>query len=283
MRAVVDARYGDVTAAREWATIGREHADRFGDVWNRLEADHVLAVAALQSGEPEAAETLLRGVYDHVVAAGVMEPGTFPVAPDLVEALALQGRYDEAHEVTDWLEQISADQDHPWGRAMSERSRVLVGLLDGSVSPQDASSRVTAVADALTTLGLLHDAARAHLVIGSALRRQRQWGLARDHLASAKARFDELGADGWSAAVRGELSRVGGRRRTADGALTPTELEVARLASEGLPNKTIARQLNVSIGTVEGHLTRAYAKLGVRSRVQLGARLQELSAGLPPG
>ena len=161
MQAVVAARYGDVSAAREWASLAREHADRFGDVWNRLEADHVLAVAALQSGEPEAAETRLRGVFDHVVAAGLLEPGTFPVAPDLVEALALQGRHDEAREVTAWLEQISAEQEHPWGLAMSERSRVLVGLLDGSVPPQEASSRTTAVADALTTLGLLHDAARA--------------------------------------------------------------------------------------------------------------------------
>ena len=276
MRAVVEVRYGDVAAAREWATVGREHADRFGDVWNRLEADHVLGVAALQSGEPEAAEALLRAVFDHVVTAGVLEPGTFPVTPDLVEALALQGRHAEAREIIAWLEQVSHDQDHPWGLAMSERSRVLVGLLDESVTPQDASSRTAVVADELTTLGLLHDAARAHLAVGSGLRRQRQWGLARDHLADAQARFEELGADGWAATVRGELSRVGGRRPAIEGALTPTELEVARLASEGLPNKTIARQLNVSISTVEGHLTRAYAKLGVRSRARLGARLQEL-------
>ena len=57
---------------------------------------------------------------------------------------------------------------------------------------------------------------------------------------------------------------------------------MARLASEGLPNKTIARQLKVSISTVETHLTRAYGKLGVRSRARLGVRLQELSDGLPP-
>ena len=262
MQAVVAVRCGDVSEARELASLGHEHAERFGDVWNRLEADHVLALAALQSGEPEAAETRLRSVFDHVVAVGLLEPGTFPVAPDLVEALALQGRHDEALEVTRWLEQISADQDHPWGHALSERSRVLVGLLDGSIPSQEASSRITAVADALTTLGLLHDAARAHLVIGSALRRQRQWGLARDHLDGAQARFEELGAGGWSATVRAELSRVGGRRRAVDGALTPTELEVARLAAEGLANKTIARRLNVAIATVETHLTRAYAKLG---------------------
>lgn len=72
------------------------------------------------------------------------------------------------------------------------------------------------------------------------------------------------------------MGRVGGRRPAVEGTLTPTGLEAARLAGEGLPNKTIARQLNVSISTVETHLTRAYAKLGVRSRAWLGARLQEL-------
>jgi DNA-binding CsgD family transcriptional regulator len=282
MQAVVAVRHGDVSAAREWASLAREHAEGFGDVWNRLEADHVLGVAALQAGEPEAAEDRLRAVFDHVVAAGLLEPGTFPVAPDLVEALTWQGRHAEALEVNAWLERLAADQDHPWGLAMSERSRVLVGLLDGSVAPQEASSRVTTVADALTTLGLLHDAARAHLAIGAALRRQRQWGLARDHLESAQERFEELGAEGWLSSVRGELSRVGGRRPAAEGALTPTELEVARLAGDGLANKTIARRLNVSIGTVETHLTRAYSKLGVQSRAQLGARLQEPSADLSP-
>ena len=94
---------------------------------------------------------------------------------------------------------------------MSERSRVLVGLLDGSIPPQDASSRITAVADALTTLGLLHDAARAHLVIGSALRRQRQWGLARDHL-------DER-AGTLRGARRGRL--VGHRQRGAESGRRP--------------------------------------------------------------
>ena len=282
MQAEVAARYGTMAAARERAVVARERAEAFGDVWIRLEADHVLALAALQAGEPEEAEARLRGVLDHVVETGLLEPGTFPVAPDLVEALTLQERFDAAYDVIAWLEELAVDQDHPWGIAMSERSRVLVGLADGSVAPKEASARTTEVAEALSELGLRHDAARAHLVVGSALRRQRQWGLARDHLASAAARFDELGADGWSATVSGELSRVGGRRKAAEGALTPTEHEVARLAGEGLANKSIARQMNVSISTVEGHLTRAYAKLDVRSRAQLAARLQELSAAPAP-
>ena len=58
---------------------------------------------------------------------------------------------------------------------------------------------------------------------------------------------------------------------------------MVRLAADGLANKTIARKLNVSISTVEGHLTRAYATLEVRSRSQLAARLRELGDGEVPG
>ncbi|WP_172828632.1 response regulator transcription factor, partial [Mycobacterium colombiense] len=51
--------------------------------------------------------------------------------------------------------------------------------------------------------------------------------------------------------------------------LTPTELDVVRLVSEGLPNKDIAARLFVSPRTVQTHLTHVYAKLDVSSRVQL--------------
>ena len=66
---------------------------------------------------------------------------------------------------------------------------------------------------------------------------------------------------------------------TIDGELSAAEKETARLASEGMPNKAIARQLQVSVSTVEAHLTKAYAKLGVRSRAQLAVRLEELGRG----
>ena len=112
-------------------------------------------------------------------------------------------------------------------------------------------------------------------MVGSALRRQRQWGMSRDHLLRAADEFEAMGAYGWAASARGELGRVGGRRPAEDGALTSAESDVAHLAAEGLANKQIARQLNVSVSTVEAQLTRAYAKLGVRSRAQLNARLDE--------
>jgi DNA-binding CsgD family transcriptional regulator len=60
------------------------------------------------------------------------------------------------------------------------------------------------------------------------------------------------------------------------GGLTATERRVAELAVEGLANKEIARTLVVTVNTVEFHLRNTYAKLGIRSRVQLASRLQEV-------
>jgi DNA-binding NarL/FixJ family response regulator len=63
----------------------------------------------------------------------------------------------------------------------------------------------------------------------------------------------------------------GERKRPTSGweSLTPTELGVVRLVSEGLANKDIATRLFVSPRTVQSHLTHVYTKLGVTSRVQL--------------
>ena len=54
-------------------------------------------------------------------------------------------------------------------------------------------------------------------------------------------------------------------------ALTPTELEVARLAAEGLTNPAIGERLFVSRGTVKTHLEHVYAKLSVHNRAELAA------------
>jgi DNA-binding CsgD family transcriptional regulator len=63
----------------------------------------------------------------------------------------------------------------------------------------------------------------------------------------------------------------GERKRPSSGwaSLTPTELDVAGLVSEGLANKEIATRLFVSPRTVQTHLTHIYTKLGITSRVQL--------------
>jgi DNA-binding CsgD family transcriptional regulator len=72
-------------------------------------------------------------------------------------------------------------------------------------------------------------------------------------------------------AITYALRGRGERKRPASGwaSLTPTELDVARLVSEGLANKDIAERLFVSPRTVQAHLTHMYTKLGYTSRVQL--------------
>jgi DNA-binding CsgD family transcriptional regulator len=104
-------------------------------------------------------------------------------------------------------------------------------------------------------------------------RRHRKWGAARESLEHAVAAFERIGSSGWAAAARSELARVGARRPSPAGGLTPAEQRVVELAAQGRSNKEIARELFVSVHTVEVHLSHAYAKLGVRSRAQLASRL----------
>jgi DNA-binding CsgD family transcriptional regulator len=135
-----------------------------------------------------------------------------------------------------------------------------------------------AAAAGFCRLGLPFDQARTLLALGRALRRAKRWGAARDALADAVAVFDGLGSPGWAAQARSELARVGARRRGPAGQLTAAERRVAELAAQGCSNKEIARTQHVTVSTVEAHLSRAYAKLGVRSRSQLAGRLPQAAS-----
>jgi DNA-binding CsgD family transcriptional regulator len=189
----------------------------------------------------------------------------------LVEALAELGEHAEAVAITQRLVALSESQRHPWGRATAKRCGATVQFAAGETA---AASLEAAAAD-FGQLGLPYDQARSLLALGRAQRRLRKWRAARDALAGVVATFDALGSDGWADRARSELSRVGARRPRPAGELTPTEERVARLAAEGHANKEIARMLFVTVHTVEAHLSKAYAKLGVRSRTQLASRLSK--------
>jgi DNA-binding CsgD family transcriptional regulator len=93
--------------------------------------------------------------------------------------------------------------------------------------------------------------------------------------------FDEALAEGVALSTEEAIAYAqrgrGERKRPASGwaSLTPAELDVVRLMSDGLANKDIAARLFISPRTVETHLTHVYAKLGFTSRVQLA---QQFSA-----
>ena len=84
--------------------------------------------------------------------------------------------------------------------------------------------------------------------------------------------FERIGAGLWAQRARAELKRISGRTASPD-ALTPAEARVAALVAEGRTNREAAATLFVSERTIEGHLSRIFAKLGVRSRAELAREL----------
>jgi DNA-binding CsgD family transcriptional regulator len=271
-RALLAAGRGLGDETERWATEAIARAEATGCAWDRLEALRARGIAALLAHEPERAVDSLREVWEHTVREGVDEPGVFPVAPELVEALVELGRLEEALVVTARLRDLAAQQRHPWGQASAKRCATLVQLCADAYQPDAAAGLEQAAVD-YGRLGLGFDRARSLLSLGRAQRRVRQWGAARSSLQAALSAFEQLGSVGWADGVRSELARVGARRPTPSGELTTSERRVARLAAAGRSNKQIAQELYVTVHTVEAHLSHAYAKLGVSSRGQLAGRL----------
>ena len=123
---------------------------------------------------------------------------------------------------------------------------------------------------------------RMQLLLGSRLRRRKQIREARDLLRAAREGFDSLGAGPWAERAREELRAAGVPSRPPTAAvwssLSAQELQVARMAAEGLSNRQIAERLYLSTRTVASHLYRIFPKLGVTSRAQLAAISLDLPA-----
>ncbi|HEV2372383.1 MAG TPA: AAA family ATPase [Streptosporangiaceae bacterium] len=270
LHAMAAAVAGFPAEAAKWATVVLRDTNMVDDSWNWLEVTRALGIAAIFDRDPQRAAEQLRVVWEHTQREKVGDPGAFPVAGDLVEALVLCGDIDAGRVVTGRLSLLAARQKHPWGRVTARRCSALLRLADGG--DDDAAAELADAAGAYARLGLRYEQGRTLLSLGCLQRRYNKRGAARDSLTEAHVAFDALGCAGWSARAADELSRVSGRR-TAGDALTVSERRAAELAAEGLSNKEIAGQLYVSVYTVEAHLSHAYAKLGVRSRGQLAARL----------
>jgi DNA-binding NarL/FixJ family response regulator len=124
--------------------------------------------------------------------------------------------------------------------------------------------------------------ARAHLLYGEWLRRERRRLEAREHLRTAHDMFVSMGAEAFADRAERELLATGehARKRTVKTTfeLTPQELQIAGLAQAGLSNQVIAARLFISPRTVEYHLHKIFTKLGIASRTQLDhAMLPELT------
>jgi DNA-binding CsgD family transcriptional regulator len=193
---------------------------------------------------------------------------------ELVEAASRTGHREWGAEALRRLTEITAAGGTQWALGIEARSRAL--LCDGEI----AEGLYREAIDRLTGTRLRVDAARAHLVYGEWLRRERRKLDARAQLRQAHELFLGFGAEAFAERARVELQATGerARKRTEETRdhLTPQEAQVAHLAADGATNHEIAAQLFISPSTVDYHLRKAFRKLGVRSRTQLARHVPGL-------
>jgi DNA-binding CsgD family transcriptional regulator len=267
-RAFLAAAAGDVAATDAAVARVRAAADESG--WQKLDAQRAAGLARLLTGDAPGAVRELRAVHRALGSGGVGEPGAIPVAADLVEALTACGRDDEARAVVVDLEAADARVGHPWAAAAAAAGRGQ--LLDATGQHGAAIDELADAAARYERLGFAFDAARARLRLGTAMRHARRISQARETLRTAGETFETLGCPPLTARATAEVARLGGRPRPGSG-LTQTEARVAELVAAGMSNREVAATLVVSTRTVETHLTRIYAKLGLRSRSELARAL----------
>lgn len=186
--------------------------------------------------------------------------------PELIEAAVRAGRQDLAESAVERLARTTGPARTAWAEGIEARSRALL-----AERPAAEKLFVRAV-DRLSAAPARAELARAHLLFGEWLRRERRRADARDHLRIAYDLLSAIGMAGFAERARRELLATGGRARpgsTTAGPLTAQEEQVARLARDGLSNPEIAVRLYLSARTVQHHLSRVFAKLGINSRAEL--------------
>ena len=211
--------------------------------------------------------TLAEGPARHHVA--VMRS-----APDLVEAAVRIGEPARAAGALQRFERWAGRAGQPWIDALVLRCQALLA------PDPEAGNLYAAALDAHQRDDRPFERARTQSLYGEWLRRARRKTEARTQLRTALEIFDRLGAEPWSGRVATELRATGvttpqSRGPGALGRLTPQELQIVRLAAQGLSNRDIAAQLFLSPRTVGYHLYKAYPKLGVSARSELPALLYD--------
>ena len=228
------------------------------------------------------AAVLHNGLGRYAEALAVAEPATEEtysplstqlVLPELIEAAVRAGRADLARQALDRLSAMTAIEGSDWANGLEARSRALVS------EGQEAERCYAEAVERLGRTPLRPERARAHLLYGEWLRRENRRLDARHQLHAAYNLFTAIGAEAFAERARSELLASGEkvRKREVDtySQLTPQEEHIVRLARDGRTNPEIAAELFISTRTVEWHLRKVFAKLGITSR-------RDLHNALPP-
>ena len=253
---------GRETDARRVAAAVAREATGAGRGSHSMDAQYCLAVLELGLGNYQAALRYALDVYED----DAPDLGT-QVLPDLAEAGARCGQTGSAEAALGRLAERAAAAGTPLALGLLARSRALLA------GDADAEPLYEEAVKHLTQCRARPQLARAHLVYGEWLRRQRRRRDAREQLRIAHEMFAAMGAGAFAERARVELLATGerARQRTAEAAeeLTPQEAQIARLVAEGDSNRDIAAQLFLSPSTVDYHLRKVFRKTNVASRTQL--------------
>lgn len=186
------------------------------------------------------------------------------VAGELAEAASRTGDSKLVESTLTWLRERAAAVPTDWSRGLEAR---VEALLNGGEAEYRRSIEF------YDRTSLRGEAARGRLLYGEWLRREGRRADARAELRTAYDVLTELGLGAFAERARHELLATGEtvRKRSVETAneLTTQEAQIAGLARDGLTNPEIAAQLFLSPRTVEWHLRKTFAKLGITSRRQL--------------
>ncbi len=225
------------------------------------------------------------GRYEEALAAAVEATESTPqifiatwALSELIEAASRTGNAEQARDALARLGEQTEASGSDWPLGIYASSRAL--LSEG----EDAERLYREAIDRLGRTRLRPHLARAYLLYGEWLRREGRRGDARAQLRTAHEAFVAIGMEAFAESARGELSATGEsvRKRSDEtrDQLTPQEEQIARLARDGLSNPEIGAQLFLSARTIEWHLRKVFAKLGISSRRQLRTALPETSRPL---
>jgi DNA-binding CsgD family transcriptional regulator len=188
-----------------------------------------------------------------------------------IEAATRIGKPQPAARALAQLSETTRASGTEWALGIEARSRALMS--EGEI----AEGLYREAIDRLSRTRVRSELARAHLLYGEWLRRERRRRDARDQLRRAYELFTQFGMEAFAERARVELEATGehARKRTIETGddLTPQEAQISRLAADGATNPEIAAQLFISPRTVDYHLRKAFRKLGVKSRHQLTQHL----------
>ena len=239
-------------------------------------ADRIMVRVGIAEADYEAA---------YHAATRISPPGHWPhhslheVGEDMldsVEAALQSGRSDEARALADEAMRLNLAQ-------ISPRVAALTVAISAMTAPDTDAGEL--YQSALAHPGIAEfpfEHARIALSQGMWLRRMRRYTEARAALGAAVEGFDRLGARPWTERARAELRAAGASAKQSLGEPAPLsaqERRIAELAADGQTSKEIAAQLSISARTVDGHLYRAFRKLGVTTRGGLGKGLLHYDSG----